>query len=106
MSEERAWYANPLVLIGCGCGIGCLVIPVAFVALLGGGAAFLALRDGATQEAIAKAQANAEVVEQSVATPLEQKVNGVENMIYMKSVNANDGTITLTVMPSWANSLA
>ncbi|MGI9308400.1 MAG: efflux RND transporter permease subunit, partial [Gammaproteobacteria bacterium] len=41
--------------------------------------------------------ANAEVVEQSVATPLEQKVNGVENMIYMKSVNANDGTITLTV---------
>jgi HAE1 family hydrophobic/amphiphilic exporter-1 len=41
--------------------------------------------------------ANAEVVEQSVATPLEQKVNGVENMLYMKSVNANDGTMTLTV---------
>jgi HAE1 family hydrophobic/amphiphilic exporter-1 len=41
--------------------------------------------------------ANAEVVEQSVATPLEQKVNGVENMLYMKSVNANDGTINLTV---------
>ena len=32
--------------------------------------------------------ANAQVVEQSVATPLEQKVNGVENMLYMKSVNA------------------
>ena len=41
--------------------------------------------------------ANAEVVEESVATPLEQKVNGVENMLYMKSVNANDGTMTLTV---------
>jgi HAE1 family hydrophobic/amphiphilic exporter-1 len=41
--------------------------------------------------------ANAEVVEQSVATPLEQKVNGVENSIYMKSVNANDGTMNLTV---------
>ncbi len=41
--------------------------------------------------------ANAEVVEQSVATPLEQKVNGVENMLYMKSVNANDGTMRLTV---------
>jgi len=41
--------------------------------------------------------ANAEVVEQSVATPLEQKVNGVENMIYMKSVNSNDGKIALTV---------
>ena len=41
--------------------------------------------------------ANAEVVEQSVATPLEQKVNGVENSIYMKSVNSNDGTMNLTV---------
>ena len=41
--------------------------------------------------------ANAEIVEQSVATPLEQKVNGVENSIYMKSVNANDGTMNLTV---------
>ncbi|MFW2403949.1 MAG: efflux RND transporter permease subunit [Gammaproteobacteria bacterium] len=41
--------------------------------------------------------ANAQVVEQSVATPLEQKVNGVENMLYMKSVNANDGSMRLTV---------
>jgi len=41
--------------------------------------------------------ANAEIVEQSVATPLEQKVNGVENSLYMKSVNANDGTMNLTV---------
>ena len=41
--------------------------------------------------------ANAEVVEQSVATPLEQKVNGVENMLYMKSVNSNDGRMNLTV---------
>ena len=41
--------------------------------------------------------ANAEVVEQSVATPIEQKVNGVENMLYMKSVNANDGTMRLTI---------
>lgn len=36
-------------------------------------------------------------VEQSVATPIEQNVNGVENMIYMKSINANDGTMTLQV---------
>ncbi|MGI9290129.1 MAG: efflux RND transporter permease subunit [Gammaproteobacteria bacterium] len=41
--------------------------------------------------------ANAIVVEQSVATPLEQKINGVENSIYMKSVNANNGTLALTV---------
>jgi HAE1 family hydrophobic/amphiphilic exporter-1 len=41
--------------------------------------------------------ASAEVVEQSVATPLEQKINGVENSLYMKSINANDGTMKLTV---------
>ncbi len=41
--------------------------------------------------------ANAQAVEQSVATPLEQKINGVENMLYMKSVNANDGSMNLTV---------
>jgi HAE1 family hydrophobic/amphiphilic exporter-1 len=41
--------------------------------------------------------ANAEVVEQSVATPLEQKINGVENSIYMKSINSSDGLMALTV---------
>jgi len=41
--------------------------------------------------------ANAVNVEQTVATPIEQQVNGVENMIYMQSVNANDGSLTLNV---------
>jgi len=41
--------------------------------------------------------ASATDVEASVATPLEQKINGVEKGIYIKSTNANDGTLTLKV---------
>ncbi|HVP31095.1 MAG TPA: multidrug efflux RND transporter permease subunit [Myxococcota bacterium] len=41
--------------------------------------------------------ADALAVEDSVATPIEQQVNGVQNMIYMKSINGSDGTLTLQV---------
>lgn len=41
--------------------------------------------------------ANAEVVARSVATPIEEAVNGVENMSYMTSTSNNDGTMVLTV---------
>ena len=41
--------------------------------------------------------ANAITGEQSVATPLEQQINGVENMIYMKSTNSNDGSVNIDV---------
>ncbi|MBX7108005.1 MAG: multidrug efflux RND transporter permease subunit [Chitinophagales bacterium] len=41
--------------------------------------------------------ANSVNMEQTVATPIEQQVNGVEKMLYMRSVNANDGTMRLEV---------
>ena len=41
--------------------------------------------------------ANAKTVAETVATPIEQEVNGVENMAYMSSVSSADGQMTLTV---------
>ena len=41
--------------------------------------------------------ASADVVSQTVATPLEQEINGVENMIYMSSQSTGDGKLTITV---------
>ena len=43
------------------------------------------------------AGASADVVEQTVAAPIEQEVNGVEGMIYMSSKSDNDGRYNLTV---------
>src|SRR5450755_2196860 len=41
--------------------------------------------------------ADASTIEQSVAAPIEQQVNGVPHMIYMDSKSANDGSYNLTV---------
>lgn len=41
--------------------------------------------------------ANASVLEESVGAPIEDQVNGVEDMLYMSSSSTNNGTYSLTV---------
>ena len=41
--------------------------------------------------------ADAQVIQESVATPIEERVNGIEGMLYMQSKSSNDGSYSLSV---------
>jgi HAE1 family hydrophobic/amphiphilic exporter-1 len=78
--------------------IAAIMVIVGAVAVLGlPTAQFPNIADPQIQVLATYVGADALTVEQSVATPIEQQMSGVDNMEYMYSINANNGQTTLTV---------
>ncbi len=78
---------------------------LSIVIFLAGGIAMLALPISEYPEVVPPSVvvraiypgANPRVLSEAVATPLEEQINGVENMLYMSSQSTSDGVLTLTV---------
>jgi hydrophobic/amphiphilic exporter-1 (mainly G- bacteria), HAE1 family len=78
--------------------IAAIMVIVGVVAVLGlPTAQFPNIADPQIQVLATYVGADALTVEQSVATPIEQQMSGVDNMEYMYSLNANNGQVTLTI---------
>jgi len=78
--------------------ISLIMVIVGAVAVLGlPTAQFPNIADPQIQVNATYVGADALIVEQSVATPIEQQMSGVDNMEYMYSLNANNGTSKITV---------
>jgi multidrug efflux pump len=81
-----AWVVSIVILLAG--GVAALVLPIA---------QYPDITPPTVQVTATYPGANAQVVADSVAAPIEQQVNGVEHMLYMSSQCTNDGYYTLTV---------
>jgi multidrug efflux pump len=86
---QRPIFASVLsIIIVLGGGVALFTLPVA---------QYPEIAPPTVEVSAAYPGANAQVVADTVAAPVEQQVNGVENMIYMSSQCTNDGSYTLTI---------
>ena len=74
-----------MLLVGC---VSILTLPVS---------QYPEIVPGTVQVSASYAGANAETTARVITQPLEQQINGVEGMIYMRSTNSSDGSMSLDV---------
>src|SRR5258706_8426995 len=78
--------------------ISIIMVIVGFVAMLGlPTAQFPNITPPEVQVKATYGGADAQTIEQSLATPIEQQMSGVDNMNYMYSINSNDGNMRMFV---------
>src|SRR3954449_2114096 len=86
---DRPIFASVLsIIITLGGGIAVLTLPIA---------QYPEITPPTVEVSAYYPGANAQVVADTVAAPIEQQVNGVESMMYMSSQCANDGSYTLSI---------